>query len=282
MGVSQTVFSELGLRRRQVPRPFVKWAGGKSQILGHLLGCVPPRFGRYYEPFVGGGALFFALLPEDAVISDSNEELINAYLVIRDHVEELIESLKKHRNEEDYYYAVREQDPDKLSPVERASRFIYLNKTCYNGLWRVNSRGKFNVPFGRYKNPRICDEENLRAVSRALQGVSILCCDFEEAVANAGPGDFVYFDPPYYPLSETARFTQYTREDFGPEEHARLARVFKELDKRGCFVLLSNSDTEFVRSLYAGYNIRPVQANRCINCKGDRRKGVTELLISNY
>jgi len=264
------------------PKPFVKWAGGKKQLLNQLMTNIPLRFNRYYEPFLGGGALFFSLLPDDAVLADKNEELINAYIVIRDNVEALIKSLKKHKNTESYYYQIREVDPNKLSPVERASRFIYLNKTCYNGLWRVNSKGKFNVPFGRYKNPKICDEENLRAVSLALQGKEILCCDFEEAVVAAKAGDFIYFDPPYYPLSKTASFTRYTKEDFGPKEQERLAKVFKELDRRGCYLLLSNSNTDFIKKLYSGYNIKEVKANRFINCKANKRKGVTELLISNF
>lgn len=268
--------------RESYPRPFVKWAGGKTQLLSRLITKVPSNFSCYYEPFLGGGALFFSILPERAVLADKNWELINAYIIIRDHVEELIESLKKHKNEKEYFYYIRSLDPNNLSPVERASRFIYLNKTCYNGLWRVNSKGKFNVPFGRYKNPKICDEPNLRTISEVLKDKTILCADFEEAVAKAKRGDFIYFDPPYFPLNPTASFTKYTKEDFNIDDQKRLAAVFEELDKRGCFVLLSNSDTDTIRTLYKGYNIQRVEANRFINCKGSRRKGVYELIISNY
>lgn len=185
-------------------RPFVKWAGGKGQLLDELLKRAPTTFGRYYEPFVGGGALFFALQPKRAVLADKNQELANAYLVVRDNVEELVISLRQHRNHRDYYYRLRSLNPLELTSLERASRFIYLNKTCYNGLWRVNRRGHFNVPFGRYKDPKICDADNLRAVSAALQGVEIRCSDFEEALQTATGGDLVYLDPPYHPLSSTA------------------------------------------------------------------------------
>jgi len=264
------------------PKPFVKWAGGKKQLLPELLARVPDKFGTYFEPFVGGGALFFALLPEKAVLADKNQELINAYLVVRDHVDELIESLKKHRNERQYYYRLRSLNPETLPPVERASRFIFLNKTCYNGLWRVNSKGRFNVPFGKYKNPRICDEENLRAVSEVLKKKIILHTDFENAVENASAGDFIYFDPPYFPLNETANFTRYTTEDFGVQEQKRLAEVFRKLDRQGCLLMLSNSDTDFIKELYSGYRINTVTAKRYINCKGSRRTGTTELIITNY
>lgn len=262
-------------------KPFVKWAGGKGQLLEELLRRVPGSFNRYYEPFVGGGALFFALRPREAILADKNEELMNAYLVVRDHVDELVASLKRHRHDRDYYYRLRSHDPRELDRVERASRFIYLNKTCYNGLWRVNRRGRFNVPFGRYKAPRICDEENLRAASLALRGAQVSCGDFAEALAGVTAGDFVYLDPPYHPVSSTAHFTAYVGDGFGEEEQRRLADVFRELDRRGCKVLLSNSDTELIRSLYEGYEIETVSANRCISCRGDGRRGATELIISN-
>jgi len=263
-------------------KPFVKWAGGKTQILPYLLKKVPEKFNTYFEPFLGGGALFFALLPTNAFLSDKNEELINAYIVIRDQVEDLIKSLKKHKNEKDYYYYIRALDPKNLSPVERASRFIYLNKTCYNGLWRVNSKGKFNVPFGKYKNPKICDEKILRQISKTLKGKKIFCADFEEVISFAKPGDFIYFDPPYYPLSNSANFTKYISDDFGEEDQKRLANVFRELDKKGCYVCLSNSNTNFIKELYQGYHIQIVIANRYINCKGNKRKGIKELMITNY
>ncbi len=264
------------------PKPFVKWAGGKKQIINELIARVPESYGRYYEPFVGGGALLFSLMPDKAVINDINEELINAYTVIRDNVEALINSLKRHKNTKEYYYFMRSMKPS--DPVERASRFIYLNKTCYNGLWRVNSKGEFNVPFGRYKNPNICDEENLRAVSEYLRtcDITILNTDYKEAIATAERGDFIYLDPPYAPSSPTASFTKYTRDGFGLEDQKELAEIFRSLDKKGCKVMLSNSNTEFVRNLYRGFNIEVVRANRYINCVADRRKNHTELIIRNY
>ncbi len=266
------------------PKPFVKWAGGKRQIIHELIKRVPEKFDTYYEPFVGGGALLFELMPEKAVIGDVNYDLINAYLVIRDKVEELIASLKKHKNEKDYYYAIRSLDPNTLDPVERASRFIYLNRTCYNGLWRVNSKGEFNVPFGRYKNPKICDEENLRVVSEYLRSanVKIVYGDYKETLKTAKEGDFVYLDPPYAPVSKTANFTEYAKNGFSLRDQEELADVFTELDKKGCYVMLSNSDTEFVKSLYKGYLIEKVRANRPINCISHKRKNYCELIVRNY
>ncbi|RLJ71586.1 DNA adenine methylase [Hydrogenivirga caldilitoris] len=269
----------------QKPKPFVKWAGGKRQLLRVLIANVPKTFNTYIEPMVGGGALLFELMPERGIISDINYELINAYRVIRDNVDELIESLKKHRNEESYFYKVRAQNPEKLSPVERASRFIYLNKTCYNGLYRENSKGEFNVPFGKYKNPKICDEENLRAVSEFLNSshVQILCQDYKDTCELAKKGDFVYLDPPYHPLSKTASFTKYNRYDFTEEDQIELSKVFRELDKKGCYVMLSNSNTEFVKKLYKGYQIEEIEAGRAINCKGEgRKRDKIELLIRNF
>ncbi len=268
-------------------KPFVKWAGGKGQIIGELLARAPEKYNRYFEPFVGAGALFFALNPGRAVLNDKNEELMNAYSVVRTNVSDLAASLATHaslhgRHGRDHYYRVRGIDPHTLSSVERASRFIYLNRTCYNGLWRVNSSGRFNVPLGRYKNPKILDEENLRAVSDRLQNTTILCVDFEAAVAEAAPGDFVYFDPPYHPLSETSRFTGYVDEGFGPESQVRLAGVFGTLADRGASVMLSNSDTAFVRGLYDGFRIDVVQAKRPINCRADGRGVVNELIVRNY
>ena len=231
---------------------------------------------------MGGGAVFFHLQPRQAVLIDNNEELINFYWVVRDHLEELLQDLRRHENTAAYYYRIRALDPAALGPVQRASRFLYLNKTGYNGLWRVNSRGQHNVPFGRYKNPKIVDEPNLRRVSRALAGAEILLGDFTLALRYARPGAFVYLDPPYHPVSETARFTAYTKEGFDEEDQRELAEVFRELDRRGCLVMLSNSDTPFVRELYAGYDIRVVQARRAINCRADGRGPVGELVVRNY
>ena len=267
------------------PRPFVKWAGGKRQLLDVLMKNLPPKFNTYVEPFVGGGALLFELIPKRAIISDTNYELINAYRVIRDNVEELIDSLKNHVNDEGYYYRVRALNPSTLTPVERASRFIYLNKTCYNGLYRENSRGEFNVPFGKYKNPKICDEENLRVVSEFLRSadVQILYQDYKETCKLAREGDFVYLDPPYHPISKTSSFTKYTREDFTQEDQIELAQVFKDLDRKGCYVMLSNSNTEFIRDLYRDFEIIELSANRSINCRAEGRgKEKVEILVKNY
>ncbi|KUK11025.1 MAG: DNA adenine methylase [Clostridia bacterium 41_269] len=265
------------------PKPPVKWAGGKAQLIPQFEPLLPKEeYNFYIEPFVGGGAVFFHLIPQQAVLIDSNEELINFYLVVRDNLEELLSDLRKHRNTEEYYYYIRALEPKTLSPVERASRFLYLNKTAYNGLWRVNSRGEFNVPYGKYKNPRIIDEPNLWRVSHALKNAQIICGDFSLVLEFAQAGTFVYLDPPYHPLSETANFTSYTSDAFGTEDQKRLAEVFRELDRRGCLVMLSNSDTEFIRRLYSEYEIQVVYARRSINCKPDGRGPVTELVIRNY
>ncbi len=267
------------------PKPFVKWAGGKRQLVDVLKRFAPREYNTYIEPFVGGGALLFELMPERAIISDINEELINAYLVIRDKVEELIDSLKRHRNDKEYFYKVRALNPKELPPVGRASRFIFLNKTCYNGLYRENSKGEFNVPFGRYKNPKIVDEENLRAISEYLRNahVEIINGDYKHVCRQAKRGDFVYLDPPYYPYSKTASFTKYSRFDFSAKDQEELALVFRELDKKGCKVMLSNSNTGFIKELYREYRIVEVSANRFINCKPERRKKAKlEILVLNY
>ncbi len=266
------------------PKPFVKWAGGKRQIIHELVRRVPSKFSIYYEPFVGAGAFLFELMLKKAVIGDINYELINAYLVIRDRVEDLIEDLKNHRNEKDYYYMIRSLNIETLDPVKRASRFIYLNKTCYNGLWRVNSKGKFNVPFGKYKNPKICDEENLRAVSEYLRSaeIKIACRDYRETLEPAKGGDFVYLDPPYAPVSETSNFTKYVEDGFSFRDQEELAEVFKELDRKGCYVMLSNSNTNFIKKLYKGYLIEEVSVSRYISCVAHKRKNHTELIIRNY
>lgn len=264
------------------PKPPVKWAGGKIGLISQFEPLFPKHFRLYAEPFVGGGAVFFHLLPKKAILIDSNEELMNFYLVVRDNLEELLIDLKKHVNTSEYYYSIRALDPRELPPVERASRFLYLNKTGYNGLWRVNSQGKHNVPFGRYKNPKIVDEPNLRLVSEALKSAELLSDDFSRVLDYTQPGMFVYLDPPYYPLSETANFTSYTADAFGAQDQKRLAGVFRELDKRGCLVMLSNSDTAFVRELYSGYDVQVVYARRAINCRADRRGPITELVIRNY
>ncbi len=266
--------------------PFLKWAGGKSQLLHTYASYFPATFDDYFEPFIGGGAVFFHLKSSEpalaATISDANAELINCYEVIRNNVFQLIEALQMHRNEAEYYYQVRAVDPSQLSRVERAARLIYLNKTCFNGLYRVNRAGRFNVPFGKYNNPRICDAENLIAVSKALASVDICHTSFEKAVASAKANDFVYFDPPYQPLSSTASFTSYTESSFGLADQQRLSALFRKLSARGCFLMLSNSENDLVKELYKGFRIEKVQATRAINCKADRRGPIFELVITNY
>ena len=266
--------------------PFLKWAGGKSRLLSQYQSFLPSRgaIRRYFEPFIGSAALYFHLQPVAAVLSDCNWKLVETYRVVRDHPEELIAALQPHKNEKAYYYKVRAQDPNDLSPIQRAARLIYMNKTCYNGLYRENQKGEFNVPFGRYRRPKICDRARLYAASQALQGVDLCDVDFAVAVKDAGPGDFVYFDPPYVPLNATSSFTSYSRYGFDDEDHRRLAQAVRDLTARGCQVMLSNSSAPLVYDLYqgCGYHIEEVQARRNINSKGHKRGPVTELLIMNY
>jgi len=263
-------------------RPFLKWAGGKTQLLAELLARVPSSFGRYHEPFVGSGALFFAIRAGarvKACLSDANGPLIEAYKAIRGDVDGVIAALGRHRNTETRFYRVRALDPAELPPAERAARLIYLNRTCFNGLYRENRSGRFNVPFGRYVRPRICNEANLRAVAHALRGVSIAQRGYATALRVAKPGDFVYFDPPYQPVSATASFTAYDRGGFGEADQRRLAEVFAELGSRGVRVMLSNSDTPLVRELYAAFRVDRVWAARAINSRGDRRGKVPEVIV---
>ena len=274
------------------PKPFVKWVGGKRQLLTQfrLMNLYPPekfnpKSGKYFEPFVGGGAVFFDLLPETAYLSDLNNELVVTYNVIKNDVENLIKSLKKHKLDKEYFLKIRAQNPEKLSDLNTASRFIYLNRTCFNGMYRVNSKGGFNVPFGKYTNPLICDENNLRKASKALKNVEIKKQDYKEVLKKAKKGDFVYFDPPYYPVSKTASFTSYTSEAFLDKEQIELRNTFVELHKRGCFVMLSNSDTPFINKIYSepkGLRITKVQAGRAINSDASKRGKITEVLVTNY
>lgn len=265
-------------------QPFLKWAGGKGQLMGQLFPLMPRdlRWNRYHEPFVGGGAVFFALAPKRAVLSDLNPELVTCYRVIKQDVDGLCEALRQHVYEKDHYYEVRALDPETLTDVERAARFIFLNRTCFNGLHRVNRKGQFNVPFGRHANPTICDEPNLRRVSAALRQVEIHCTGFDAVLERAKAGDFVYFDPPYQPISATSSFTAYTSHAFGPKQQAELADVFRALDKRGCQVMLSNSNAEFIKTLYAGFDIREVYATRAINRDASKRGPIPELVVRNY
>jgi DNA adenine methylase len=269
--------------------PFVKWAGGKTQLLSKLDAQVP-KFERYFEPFLGGGAFFFSLasrLQFAADLSDANSELVNAYNVVKNDVEGLIELLDMHEknymiNPARYYYDLRSAEPE--DDREAAARFIALNKTWYNGLYRVNKSGKFNVPIGRYINPTICDRNQLRSASAALKfcNAKIVTSDYRQALKNARKGDFVYLDPPFIPLSRTANFVDYTKEGFYEKDQLELAKRFRELDRKGCRVLLSNSYTRFTTALYSGFEQSSARVLRPISCKGAMRTGYKELLVSNF
>jgi DNA adenine methylase len=275
------------------PKPFVKWAGGKRQLLPTLTNCIPRKFERYFEPFLGGGAVFFSLISKERkakwFISDLNSDLILSYVIIRDKVKELVSSLEIYaenyfKNQSAYYYKVREANPK--GEIEKVSRLIFLTKTCFNGLYRVNGKGKFNVPVGRYVNPNIVNKENLFEVSKVLQSkdISIKCQDFEDALKGVGFGDFVYLDPPYHPVSPTASFTSYTDSDFDFSDQRRLFTKFKSLDKKGVKVLLSNSKSVEVIDLFQEFSdgIIEINTNRFINSVSQKRTGHTELLIKNY
>ncbi len=293
-GDKKNIFEDVSKIIKNKPKPFVKWVGGKRQLLNQfrLRNLFPPELfdsakNTYFEPFVGGGAVFFDLLPEKAVLSDMNNELVITYNVIKNDVERLILSLKKHKITKEYFLDIRSKDTAKLSDVEIASRFIYLNRTCFNGLYRVNKSGKFNVPFGKNKNPLICDEFNLRQVSEALQKVTIKHQDYKGVLQKAKKGDFIYFDPPYYPISKTASFTSYTKDAFLDKEQIELRDVFVELNKRGCYVMLSNSDAPFINKIYSEIKdkkiqIHKVEAGRAINSKGSGRGKILEVVVTNY
>lgn len=261
-------------------RPFVKWAGGKRQLLPQLKRYVPERYGRYFEPFVGGGALFFELRPNAAVLTDVNARLIRTYRGVKNDVESVIELLRGCRHEEGFFYEQRDVDIDAKSDAEVAAWFIYLNKVGFNGLYRVNRKNRFNVPFGRHRNPTICDEETLRACSAALAGAELEVADFATAVAGAEAGDLVYFDPPYVPVSVTSSFTSYTSDRFDRAGQERLRDLALDLKGRGVHVLLSNSSAPLVRDLYqSGFETIEVSATRLVNSKVTRRGAITELVI---
>ena len=273
-------------KSQQETYPIVKWVGGKRQLMFELLKNMPENYNRYFEPFIGGGALFFELQPVNAYISDMNEELINLYQVVRDNVDELVADLQKHDISKEYFMEIRNIDRTEeyknWSNIQKASRFIYLNRTCFNGMYRVNSKGEFNVPFGHYKNPRIVDENNLINCSNLLQKTEIKHADFSEILKKVKKGDFVYFDPPYVPLSETSSFTSYTKDGFDMDMQFKLRDVCDELDSMGVKFLLSNSDTKLVNELYENYNIKKVFASRQINANADGRGKITEVLVRNY
>ncbi len=271
-----------GLDTTFKPRPFVKWAGGKTRLLSTLVRCVPRKYNRYFEPFLGGGALFFAVGPRCSVLNDSNRELINCYKIVRDHPEDLEMALSKFVISEEEFYRIRSQDPDTMTPIDRAARFIFLNKTCFNGVYRVNKRGQFNTPFGHYSKVSLFDSQTLGAASIALSDAKLLCGDYKAAVEDAIPGDFIYFDPPYLPVSKFSDFKRYTKEFFYESDHEELASTFAALHKRGCLVLLSNSHHPKICALYQGFEQRTIDVPRYVNCRGDRRGSVKELLIANF
>lgn len=268
-------------------KPFIKWIGGKRQLMDVIQNNLPKEFNRYYEPFVGGGALLFELSLEDAVINDYNSELINLYRVIQTNPQDLITDLYKHQNNSEYYYSIRNLDRDietfaKMSNVERASRFIFLNKTGFNGLYRVNSKNQNNVAFASYPNPKIVDEENILACSELLKTTTILEGDFENIKPLIEKGDFVYLDPPYVPLTETSNFVSYTDQGFDNEMQIRVKNLCDYINDIGAYFMASNSSADFILDLYKDYNVMLVNANRSLNCKGDKRGSVKEVLITNY
>lgn len=282
----------ISLSKRETPvlPLFLKWAGGKQQLIEQFENLFPPDFRNYYEPFIGSGAVFFYLKSKSrlnkVILSDTNEELINCFTVVRDKPSELIEVLLNHRkrHSKQYYYEVRDLESDRLDSVSRAARMIYLNKTCFNGLYRVNSKGEFNVPFGDYKNPSIFDRNTLYRASQMLQDADLRVMTFDKVLDFAGKDDFVYFDPPYIPLSKTSSFTRYSKSDFSVKEQNQLSVVFRALDSGGCFVMLSNSDHSLTRELYRDYdkNIVVVRAKRKINSVGSKRGAINEIVVTNY
>ncbi len=275
-------------------RPFIKWVGGKRGLLKQLLPLFPKDFNDYYEPFLGGGAIFFELSSQGllkgkrVVLSDINAELINSYRVVKEKPEQLIQNLKEYKklHSKEFYYKIRELDRKEsfkeLSDLDRATRFIYLNKTCFNGLYRVNRKGYFNTPIGSYKNPNIADSSAILDASEALQSVTIKHCSFEYVLKSAKEDDFIYFDPPYYPLNRTSNFTSYDSNSFLEDEHIKLFGVFEKLALRGVKVAESNSKTSFIEDLYKRYNINIVTANRFINSKSSNRGKIEEVLIRSF
>jgi DNA adenine methylase len=268
-------------------KPVIKWVGGKRQLVNEIKKNMPEKYNSYFEPFIGGAALFFELKQKNSFINDYNPELTNLYEIIKTKPNELIKDLKQHIHTEEYYYNLRALDRDpqkykKISKVKKASRFIFLNKTGYNGLYRVNKKGQNNVPYGRYTNPTIFEPENILECSKHLQSTKITTGDFETIREDVKKGDFVYFDPPYVPLNATANFTGYTDKGFDEDMQFRLKELCDYIDNIGAYFLLSNSYTEFILDLYQEYTIVTVQANRTLNCKANSRGKVKEVLVKNY
>jgi len=276
------------MTKNKLIAPFLKWVGGKRQIIPEITEVLPKKITHYYEPFVGGGAVFFHLQPKKAVICDLNSELINVYKVIKSNLNELIDDLKMHKNDEIYFYKIRSldraEDFKKLSDIERASRVIYLNKTCFNGLYRVNNSGEFNSPFGKYKNPNIVNEPTLKAVSNFLNSndITLLNCDYEDCLKTVERNSFVYLDPPYHPVSISSNFTGYVQGGWDMYDQVRLKKVCDELNSKGIKFVQSNSAADFIKDLYRDYRISIIKANRSINSDGEKRGEVDEVLIRNY
>lgn len=280
---------ECKMKKNKLVAPVLKWVGGKRQLIDTFKPLLPKRITTYCEPFVGGGAVLFNLQPNTAYINDINNDLIRVYQVIKDDVDSLIKELQKFENTSDSFYAVRDWDRDKeyydsLSDVQKAARIIYLNKTCYNGLYRVNNAGEFNSPFGNYRNPNIVNEPVLKAVSSYFNAanVQMTSIDYAEVLKNLPKGTFVYLDPPYDPISDTANFTGYTKGGFSREEQIRLRECCDDLTRRGIKFMLSNSATDFILEQYAAYNITIVQAKRAINSNAAKRGDVDEVVVRNY
>ncbi|MDR2410241.1 MAG: DNA adenine methylase [Bacteroidales bacterium] len=277
------------MKKNSLVAPVVKWVGGKRQLIDELSPLMPKRIYSYCEPFVGGGALLFHIQPKVSVINDINSELINVYSVIRSNVDLLIDELKKHKNESAYFYKIRDWDRDRayyetLTHIQKAARLIYLNKTCYNGLFRVNNAGEFNAPFGAYKNPNIINAPVLKAVSLYFNTskISFFSKDYFSLLDDIDNKIFVYLDPPYDPISQTANFTGYSKNGFGKEEQVKLRDFCNELDKRGILFMLSNSSTDFIHNIYSAYNITHVKAKRAINSVATKRGDIDEVVVRNY
>ena len=273
------------------PKPFLKWVGGKRQVLDQYKLLFPNEYENYYEPFLGGGAVFYHLLPNNAYLNDINKKLINTYRFVKKSIDDLVDLLRviemeylnldiEHRKE--YYYNKRDIFNSNIRGVEQAALFIFLNRTGFNGMYRENSKGMFNIPQGRYKNPKILDEENLRNVSESLQNVTLTSIGFTEALKSAEKGDFVYLDPPYYPLTQTSSFTSYSKDDFTEKDQMDLRNVYVELNARGCKIMLSNSSADFIKELYSDFKQIEIKAKRSINSKAKKRGMIKELAIINY
>lgn len=263
-------------------KPLLKWAGGKQQLLGEILDRAPNNFNKFIEPFIGGGAVFFAIKSDKYIISDKNPELINLYKTLPGNVDDIISNLKNFKNEEDFYYEVRAREVKGLSNIERAARFIYLNRTCFNGLYRVNKKGEFNVPFGKYKNPKIIYEKRLRKAAKKLEKTTIILGDYKTVLNNyAEKNDFIFLDPPYIPISEYADFKRYTKDQFYKEDHIELAQMVRKLANKNCRIILTNSNHELVHELYEGFKIEVLETRRNINKKGNKRKGQDTLISIN-